>query len=222
MALPFKFEKERKFQCFVCGMLYGNFEEYKEHIFSKHEENKDYIVCPHETCGTPIRDLKMHWKAKHKSSPMPAQKMDKAIVWRDRGEKKGATGKRKKRNRFRQGTFVSQKNKKEFQYRSGLECELFEILETVSIVKQYDYESIEIPYTFDGKSRKYIPDYIVVYQNGDKEVLEVKPSSQTDLPINKAKWDAAEAYCKFRGWTFNVINEIGIRKLKAKLRKVKK
>ena len=54
---------KRKWQCFVCGKQYKNFETYKEHIIDKHEEGREFIICP--TCGAPVRDIRAHFRAKH-------------------------------------------------------------------------------------------------------------------------------------------------------------
>lgn len=215
--LPFpKPEKTRKFSCFVCGRMYENIDEFKSHIIEKHEVERDYIICPIVHCQMPVRDLKAHYKAKHPHlNATPPVTLEKATVWRDYNEKKG---KRVLKPKFRSGEFFSSKNGREFHYRSGLECQLLEILEQVPQVKKYHVEPFKIDYIFEGKHHEYTPDLSVLYEGNHIEIMEVKPSNQTALEINKAKWAAAEGFCKSRGWNFTVITEQGINKLKKRLK----
>lgn len=95
----------------------------------------------------------------------------------------------------------------------------------------------------DGKKHRYFPDVITcVWDENIKDykviVIEIKPFKQTIEPdpskkfatpsgrvsrkyfnekatyeINKAKWEAAEAYCNERGWKFEIYTEkeLGVR-----------
>lgn len=208
-------KKERKYQCFVCGRAYETFEEMKEHILERHEQGRDYIVCPVEWCLSPVRDIKSHFKTKHSSLPLPKVDLEKATVWRDFNSKKG---KRVLKPKFRSGEFYSKKNEREFHYRSGLECELLEVLELIPSVKKYFVEPFKINYIFEGKNHSYTPDLSIIYDTNEIEVIEVKPSKETTLEINKAKWTTAEKFCKARGWLFTVITETTINKLKNKVK----
>lgn len=198
----------RNFQCFVCFNCLNSFDEFKGHIIEKHEEGRDYIICPVDWCQYPVRDIRMHFKAKHPSLKLPTVKQMKAIVFRDGKEKKV------RKPKFRSGFMFSQKNNKEFYYRSNLECETLELLEQIDKVVKYDVEPIEINYFFNGESHKYIPDLSIFYEDKNIEIVEIKPSNQFSLPVNQAKWKAAEHFCQTRGWKFTVINEREINKLK--------
>lgn len=95
-------------------------------------------------------------------------------------------------------------------------------------------EEFKIPYfhpikkNLDGKPKlcHYYPDFIIKYKdvNGKilTEVIEIKPSSQdpnkitkkkpttydvVQMVINKAKWTAAEAFCKSHNIKFRVVTE---------------
>lgn len=80
----------------------------------------------------------------------------------------------------------------------------------------------------DKKVHRYFPDFVVKVKTRTNEiktyVLEVKPDAQTRQPtrkrktkkflseaityeINKAKWLAAEEFCKDRGWIFKLVTE---------------
>ena len=215
MTLPFeKNNNVRKWQCFVCGQVHGDFESFKEHILEKHEQGREYVLCPISRCGAPVRDVRAHVKARHPTEKCPSTGQMKAIIWKD----VTSTGKPKTRKpSFREGSIVSIKNGgKEMHYRSGLECEIYECLEGISAVVKYDVEPFKggIPYLFDGKPHKYFPDLSIQFNDGRVEIWEIKPASQTDLPVNEAKWKAATSYCNSRGWEFIVITEVGLGKLR--------
>jgi len=75
---------------------------------------------------------------------------------------------------------------------------------------------LEIEYVYEGKLRKYIPDILVEYNTGKKELWEIKPKNQTKIPKNLAKWKAADEYCRKRNIEFIVFTEKGLRMLKNK------
>jgi len=68
---------------------------------------------------------------------------------------------------------------------------------------------VRIPYTYDGKARNYIPDFIL--GSDEKIVIEVKGSM--DKPEIPTKFAAAEEWCKDRGKTFKLISYEDIKKL---------
>ena len=97
-------------------------------------------------------------------------------------------------------------------------------------------EELPIPYLspVDRKKHRYFPDFIAKMRKSDGSVMtyviEVKPENQTKPPtqkrktrtylqeavtyeINKAKWHAAEEFCKDHGWQFQILTEkhLGIR-----------
>tara|TARA_B100001769_G_scaffold260890_1_gene241870 strand:- start:562 stop:885 length:324 start_codon:yes stop_codon:yes gene_type:complete len=93
-------------------------------------------------------------------------------------------------------------------------------------VLEWGSEEIAIPYIspVDGKRHKYYPDFYVKVKN-KKYMVEVKPNRQTKEPktqkkltkryvtevvtysVNRAKWKAAEEFCKDYGWEFMLITE---------------
>lgn len=116
--------------------------------------------------------------------------------------------------------------------------DLFTLFDKHPNVISWSSETISIPY-FDptkppkGKWTVYIPDLLVVVDNGKGErhveLVEIKPLSQTpghqpgltksgrarkpskyeqlEQIRNQAKWTAALAYCAKRGWKFTVMTE---------------
>jgi hypothetical protein len=122
-------------------------------------------------------------------------------------------------------------------YRSGWEFKLMRYLDSHPNVLQWGSEELVIPYRspIDGRMHRYFPDFLVKQINkyGKREtiLIEVKPKAQTMPPdvskiktktgqtsrryinevktwgINQAKWQAAEEYCKDRGWKFQIMHE---------------
>ncbi len=111
-------------------------------------------------------------------------------------------------------------------YRSLWERRVMVHLDESSSVLQWSSEEIVIPYLspIDSRWHRYFPDFFVRTDKGAM-VLEVKPLSQSVAPktkkyvthqylrevatygVNQAKWNAADEYCKDRGWKFKVITE---------------
>jgi hypothetical protein len=219
MTLPFpKDDHQRRYQCFVCGQTYTSFEEYKQHIIANHEEGREFVVCPLGRCGAPVRDVRLHFKAKHPTEQLPKEGQFKAIIWKDQSAKKDGKLKQKK-PRFREGYLISTKNGgKEMHYRSGMECDVYECLEALPDVIGYDVEPFKVQYSFQGEVHEYNPDLRVMFADGRTEIWEIKPANQTHLPKNNAKWTACNQYCQARGYAFMVLTEVGMGKLKQQIR----
>ena len=118
-------------------------------------------------------------------------------------------------------------------YRSLWERKLMSYLDKHSDVILWSSEEFCIAYRspIDGKVHRYFPDFWVKKKNRDGKiniaVLEVKPKAQCKPPlmelrknhprrfinqvmtygINEAKWKAAEAYCEYKGWKWQIITE---------------
>lgn len=216
MSLPFVKDNVKRYQCFVCGKNYLDFEEYKAHIISSHEEGREFVLCPLERCNTPIRDIRSHMKAKHPGEPIPKQGQMKALVWKDQ-KIDGSLKQRKPK--FREGYLISNKNGgKEMHYRSGMECDVYECLEAIKEVISYEVEPFKVQYSLNGEIHEYNPDLKIIFDDGRIEIWEVKPANQTALPVNNAKWTACNQYCQTRGYNFMVLTEVGLDKLRMKVR----
>ena len=131
-------------------------------------------------------------------------------------------------------------NKENIVYRSGLERKLMLVLDKNPNVIQWSSEKVIIPYKHPVKTAqsgtpqyaRYFVDFYLKLKVGEvvKEYLiEVKPEKQCSPPtqhgnkkrttilyenlqwaINKAKWEAAETYCKRKNYKFLIINEKNI------------
>lgn len=199
----------RKYTCFVCGTEFTEFPEYIKHIISTHEEGREYLLCPLNRCKAPVRDIRSHFKVYHKNDKIPNNIQLKTLIWKDFSKTK-----KRKAPHFKEGYFVSLKNNgKCMHFRSGYEESVYKILESMNTVNTYAVEPIEVPYFFNGKSKRYFPDLIVFFTDGHVEVWEIKPKTQKLCPVNLAKWNACKEYCRLRNWNFEVITETEIQKL---------
>jgi hypothetical protein len=122
-------------------------------------------------------------------------------------------------------------------YRSSWELKVCRKLDLHPDVIEWGSEELVIPYRspIDGKMHRYFTDFIVKrkdqFGNIATIVLEVKPKKQTLPPdkskgktptgrykrsflrevatfqINRRKWEAAEDFCRSRGWHFQILTE---------------
>lgn len=93
---------------------------------------------------------------------------------------------------------MSVKCKKPIGYRSGWERAVCLYLDSNPQVTEYFYEEVIIPYLSNTKStkiRKYFPDFIVVFKDGTKKMIEVKRQNQVDNIRVQKKATAAIAWC---------------------------
>jgi hypothetical protein len=98
-------------------------------------------------------------------------------------------------------------------------------------ILKWSSEAIQIPYydPIQKKNRRYYPDFSISVRNADGRItnyiIELKPKSQTDKPINKgksnktylyefytyqtniAKWRAAIEFCRKHGFVFKLLTE---------------
>lgn len=110
-------------------------------------------------------------------------------------------------------------------YRSLWEKHVFSWCDSNADIKGWSSEEVVIPYYFAGdkKYHRYFPDIKIIFE--DKILLvEIKPDIQTRPPDgpkrtkkylseaftyikNINKWEAAQEYCKDRGWSFEIWTE---------------
>ena len=117
-------------------------------------------------------------------------------------------------------------NARNVVYRSSWEYKFMQWCDSHPSVEEWASEEIIIPYIspVDGKRHRYFPDFYVKVGN-KKYIAEVKPLKQTKEPktqkrntkkyisevmtyaVNKAKFKAADEFCKDHGWEFMVVTE---------------
>ena len=122
-------------------------------------------------------------------------------------------------------------------YRSLWERQFFRWCEGNDDVVRWSSESVVIPYICrtDRKPHRYFMDVKVRFKNGKTYLIEIKPEIQTLPPVkgkkrkdkflkevltygkNQSKWEAAEKYCKQRGWEFKIFTEKTLKSLGIRL-----
>lgn len=126
-------------------------------------------------------------------------------------------------------------NHTQIVWRSLWELKVMTYLDSHNDVLQWSSEEVIVPYInpIDGKPHRYFPDFVVTRKLNNGTIrtimIEVKPAYQTKPAtikenatrrqhrravrnqmtyfVNKAKWEAAEAYCKAVGWQFQILTE---------------
>ena len=106
------------------------------------------------------------------------------------------------------GTFWNpQKSRYNFErFDSGLEEQMMIRLEADPSVKKWmKRHGISIPW-IDGQrhQRRYVPDFIVEYDDGRRVIIEVKDPSRIDSNDVQRKRKAAEMWCKQRGMEYEM------------------
>jgi hypothetical protein len=100
------------------------------------------------------------------------------------------------------GQYTSTKTGKICNYRSSWERELMIMLDNDNRIASWRYEPISIPYVFDGKTHRYIPDFHVVTVSGNNLLIEVKPSNLSGTEMNSSKRNAAINFCALNDWLY--------------------
>lgn len=105
------------------------------------------------------------------------------------------------------GLFRSSKLGRSVQYESGLELAVLKLLERCDQVAYYQEQPTMIPYIFEGRSRRYFPDLLVVTTDRRALLLEVKPSDRMALSISQAKSAAGRDWANSQGWGWLVVSD---------------
>ena len=120
---------------------------------------------------------------------------------------------------------------REIIYRSLWELKFMRYCDSNKNILKWSSEEIIIPYRCptDNKIHRYFPDFYIKYKdvkgNLREKVVEIKPAKQVKEPKiqkrrtkkyvtevmtyakNRAKWEAAEDFCKDRKWKFQIMTE---------------
>lgn len=94
------------------------------------------------------------------------------------------------------------------EYDSALEREYMVELERNPAVKSWTKKhGIKIPYKFFGITRHYLPDFMVEYKDGSKEIHETKGLPLLLWLSTKLKGQTAETFCRTKGWRYKLITK---------------
>jgi hypothetical protein len=98
-------------------------------------------------------------------------------------------------------------------YRSSWEQKFMIWCDLTDNVEKIASEPFHIPYIdYTGKSRKYFPDFLIVYK-GEMLLIEIKPKGLTNDKTNQKKFIFAESYAKKRNMKFVILTEIELKSL---------
>ncbi len=113
-------------------------------------------------------------------------------------------------------------------YRSLWELGVMKWCDENPSIKLWSSEEVVVPYVCktDGKPHRYFVDFKITFDSGKTILVEIKPAVQVQKPkidgkkVNKrlmeavatyaknvSKWEAANAYCQQRGWSFQIWDE---------------
>jgi antitoxin component YwqK of YwqJK toxin-antitoxin module len=137
--------------------------------------------------------------------------MNKKRIYKPRPPKK-----RRRKGDYYTGFHKSKKALTEVHYRSGWEKAVCLYLDLLTTVSSYAYEAIAIPYIANkrtGKIRHYFPDFLVMFTDGTKKLIEVKRKDKINTDKVKKKTEAAMSWCEknnaiFEIWSDDRINVI--------------
>lgn len=144
----------------------------------------------------------------------------------------------KTKGHYKQGYFDVSNSKKYIGtdpviYRSGLEFKVFNMFEKSPKIVRWcsEPEFIKIYYDFGGKRRQYFMDCYVEFESGKKQLVEIKPHAQTQMPQfskyskevqfhkdletyqrNLAKWKSAFEFAKQNDMEFKILTDVTINK----------
>lgn len=99
------------------------------------------------------------------------------------------------------------------RYESSLERDLCELVRDEPDFQAFHYQPLSVRFTFNGKEDQYTPDALIEWKSQPSILAEVK--YRKDIAGQwrefRAKFRAAQAYAKVRGWKWAVYDEDDIR-----------
>lgn len=107
---------------------------------------------------------------------------------------------------FKTEWYVSKKAGRIF-LRSSYESVFARQLDNDDNVVTFTSEPLKIPYTHDARRKNYIPDFLVEYRDGKKEIIEVKPYSLVSSDAVPIKTSAAIKFCNDVGISYRIVTE---------------
>ena len=75
------------------------------------------------------------------------------------------------------------------------------------MVKHYIPQPFGIEYIYEGIQKTYTPDILILYKDGKKVIVEVKPKLLLEKSKNKAKLQALKDFCMNRDFDFEIWDE---------------
>lgn len=114
----------------------------------------------------------------------------------------------------KKGVHYSTKSLSNIHYKSSYEETYMKFLDQSNNVTSYTYEQVVI--TYDG-CRRYVPDFIVTYEDGTKALVEIKGMHLLHLDSTKRKLQAGKEYADIHNMSFVVVTNNEILKIRKEL-----
>jgi hypothetical protein len=102
---------------------------------------------------------------------------------------------------WRRASYTSTKSNRQYTYRSSWEHAYMIKFDEDPTILDWFYEPVRIAYIFDGITKHYIPDFIVLTAI-ERTMIEIKPEGLKNTPVNIAKRTSALAYCALNGMNY--------------------
>ena len=121
---------------------------------------------------------------------------------------------RRRKKRYHTGVHVSAKTGQACKYRSGWELSYMQWLDAHAAVRTYSYEAVKIPYVSNVRTcklRNYLPDFLIEYVDGSKQLVEIKPKRKVQHVTVQKKLKAAELYCRAHGISLVILTEVELK-----------
>lgn len=121
--------------------------------------------------------------------------------------------KRKRKGRYQRGIHSSP-IAGECKYRSGWEQKYMVYLDDNPDIASWSYEKLVIEYVSNKKTkkiRKYYPDFQIEYKDGQKVVVEIKPSRKLQQATVIKKIRAAKEWCTEHDMIYKILTEIELK-----------
>src|SRR6185312_5686100 len=111
------------------------------------------------------------------------------------------------------GKFPSKKMGRMIHWESQLERDAALLFEFSPAIAAYREQPFRIHYSFNGKIRRYTPDFEVKLQTGEIQIIEVKPLARSLEPHEAYRLSEIRRYFEGRGYTYRILTEADIRQI---------
>ncbi|MDP3763687.1 MAG: hypothetical protein Q8Q92_03500 [bacterium] len=102
------------------------------------------------------------------------------------------------------GTYFSTKMKESFYYRSSWELKYMKQLDQDNLIVSWIYEPFWISYVKNGDKHRHIPDFVIEYSDGHKEIHEVGVKKLKEEKFAE-KVAAIKEYCGKNDYQFRIV-----------------
>jgi len=109
------------------------------------------------------------------------------------------------------GVFRGRKTSEDVKFKSSWELLAMLYWEQQDDIAIYSYEPIVVQI---DETRRTVPDFLVEYSNGVKEVCEIKPTAIQNMPQNRDKLLLTKRALKDLGYTYRLIGDDDILQMK--------